>query len=78
MVQWASCFIVNPDPADNKAILNSEPTLLDPESKELFLKAVPPNYKPVLSLNGSATRLALEGRDIQADLRASCPTINRY
>lgn len=57
MVQWAYCFRVNPDPTDNKAILNSKPALLDPESKELFLKVQLPNYKPVLSFNGSVTWL---------------------
>lgn len=58
MVQCIYYFVDNPDPADNEAILNPESALLDPESKELFLKGVLPNYKPVLlSLNGLATQL---------------------
>lgn len=35
MVRWVYYFVVNPNPAYNKAILNSESALLAPESKEL-------------------------------------------
>lgn len=79
MVWWVYCSLENPDPADNEAISNPEPALLDPESKETFLNKSFRSYKPVLSLMGSVHifREGLEGINILVDLRVTHPTISR-
>ena len=57
MVWCFYCFVENSDPADNEAISYPEFALLDPESKELFLKLLlPPDYKPVILLSAQPTQ----------------------